>query len=182
MNPFRRKDKKPSACWKVTRTPRQGLKLPELLDEDGGWAGMELQRDKDVLATQPCSSLKLVLPPKSYLKTISICRLVSAASTQLYHTNWRSAYCCKCFKSGQSCHQRTQAFIHHAAWCSYCWVWGEKMVLPTRSVRILLNGKNIISKARSVVTTPQTSLQVLDNTSFTYSHSSECQWVYRRDY
>lgn len=64
-------------------------------------------------------SLKLILPLKSYLKTISIWRLLSAVSTQLYHNNWRAAYCYKCFDSGQSCHQRTEAFIQHAGWCSY---------------------------------------------------------------
>lgn len=59
MNPFRRrKDKNPSARWKVTRTLRQGLKLPELPDGEGWQAGMEMQRDKDLLPTQPYSFFK----------------------------------------------------------------------------------------------------------------------------
>lgn len=46
---------------------------------------------------------------------------------------------------------------------------GGNGVLSTESVRTLLKEKNIILKGRSVVTTPRTSLQVLDNTSFIYN-------------
>lgn len=46
---------------------------------------------------------------------------------------------------------------------------GGNGVLSTGSVRTLLKEKNIILKGRSVVTTPRTSLQVLDNTSSIYN-------------